>query len=175
MEETGFSSMFGEALLFEVSVAEKLTSGQRQVRMEHSEKAQASVIRPRSWEGPDQCCLPSPYWVQVRNTGVLSFKSLDANSCLGVKMIHQGREGALAALGQSQGLCLKKCGQRVNAERRKQTWVLPAHLPILEESGLLLEKGVKLTEYSQSSQSWTQRAFTPEFIISTQDFLNFSC
>ena len=50
----------------------------------------------------------------------LSVKSLDANSCLGVKMIHQGREGALAALGQSQGPCLKKCGRRVNAESRLQ-------------------------------------------------------
>lgn len=48
MEETSFSSMAGEALLFEVSRAEKLTSGQWQVRMEHSEKAQPSVIRPGS-------------------------------------------------------------------------------------------------------------------------------
>ena len=82
----------------------------------------------------------------------LSFKSLDANSCLSVKMIHQGREGALTALGQSQGLYLKKCGWRVSAGR-KQAWVLTAHLPILEVSGPLLVRAVKFTEYSQSSQS----------------------
>lgn len=104
----------------------------------------------------------------------LSFKSLDANSCLRVKMIHQGGQGALTALGQSQGLYLKKCGRRVSAGR-KQAWVLPAHLPILEVSGPLLVRGVKFTEYSQSSQSWTQGAFTPEFKISAQAFLNFSC
>ena len=49
----------------------------------------------------------------------LSFKSLDANSCLGVKMIHQREEGALTALGQSQGLYLKKCGRRVGAGRNR--------------------------------------------------------